>query len=164
METPGRRQGRARHSVSPRTLAFLEREGRWLLLRGGPGKWFAGRLNGIGGHVEPGEAIDAAARREVIEETGLTPLSLDLVAVVHVIAEPAVMLFVHRGTLPAGAPLDSAEGELTWRSTAEVQAGGEEFLPDIALLFAVVLDGLQDGPARCLVLDQSGPDGPRLLA
>lgn len=32
--------------------------------------WQAGFLNGIGGHVEPGESADAAMRREFREETG----------------------------------------------------------------------------------------------
>jgi len=32
--------------------------------------WQAGHLNGIGGHVEPGEAPDIAMAREFLEETG----------------------------------------------------------------------------------------------
>lgn len=33
--------------------------------------WQAGRLNAIGGHVEPGESFDEAMRREFVEETGV---------------------------------------------------------------------------------------------
>ena len=40
------------HLATPRTLLFLERDGLWLFLRGAPSKWFAGRLNGLGGSVE----------------------------------------------------------------------------------------------------------------
>jgi len=54
----------------PRTLIFLERNGHVLLIRGGPDKWFAGRYNGLGGHVEPGEDVYTAALREVQEEAG----------------------------------------------------------------------------------------------
>jgi dATP pyrophosphohydrolase len=36
-----------------------------------PGSWEA-----VHGHIEPGETPAAAARREVVEETGLTPLRL----------------------------------------------------------------------------------------
>lgn len=38
----------------------------------------AGRWNGFGGKVEPGETIEEAAVRETEEETGLTPRGLDL--------------------------------------------------------------------------------------
>jgi 8-oxo-dGTP pyrophosphatase MutT (NUDIX family) len=33
--------------------------------------WQAGLLNGIGGHVEPGEEVSHAMRREFFEETGV---------------------------------------------------------------------------------------------
>ena len=36
----------------------------------------AGRWNGFGGKVEPGEAIDAAASRELREEAGIIPVDL----------------------------------------------------------------------------------------
>lgn len=57
------------------TLCLLQRSGEVLLgmkKRGfGMGKW-----NGFGGKVEPGETIEDAARREVLEECGITVRSL----------------------------------------------------------------------------------------
>jgi len=45
------------------------------LIRKARPAWQAGRLNGIGGHIEPGETAQAAMRREFHEETGAgTPL------------------------------------------------------------------------------------------
>ena len=51
-------------------LFSLDRQ-RVLLIRKRRPAWQAGKLNGLGGKIEPGETPDAAARREVLEETGL---------------------------------------------------------------------------------------------
>lgn len=48
----------------------LDHHGRVALIRKNRPAWQAGRLNGIGGHVEPGEVDDQAMRREFREETG----------------------------------------------------------------------------------------------
>ncbi|MDE2355734.1 MAG: NUDIX domain-containing protein [Alphaproteobacteria bacterium] len=56
-------------------VLLLDSEDRILLLKGrlptapeGPGAWYT-----VGGGVEPGESLEAAARREMAEETGLEP-------------------------------------------------------------------------------------------
>jgi 8-oxo-dGTP diphosphatase len=113
-------QGRARHVVTPRTLLFLQRDGRVLMIEGAAHKWFAGKLNGVGGSVEAGEDVLAAARREAREETGLAPVRLDLAAVVHVMAEPVVMLFVFTGELPEGEVRAGGEGRLVWLTDAQL--------------------------------------------
>jgi 8-oxo-dGTP diphosphatase len=125
------RQGRAKHLVTPRTLVFLRRGPRWLLLEGGPKKWFAGLYNGVGGSVEAGEEVLSAARRECEEETGLVPASLELAAVVHVAAEPVVMLFVFTGTLPAGEVRDSDEGRLVWIDERDLASQSARLVPDL---------------------------------
>lgn len=45
---------------------------RVLLLRKTRPAWQAGKLNGFGGKVEPGESFEAAMHRESIEEAGMT--------------------------------------------------------------------------------------------
>jgi 8-oxo-dGTP diphosphatase len=125
------RQGTARHLATPRTLVLLRRGRKRLFLEGGPKKWFAGLRNGVGGSVEAGEDVFAAARREVIEETGLAPASLDLAAVVHVMAEPVVMLFVFTGTLEDGDVRASDEGALVWLDDAELASPSARLVPDL---------------------------------
>ena len=70
----GRRQCEAcgtRHypSVDPSIIVLVEHEGRALLVgrNGGP----AGRRSCVAGFVEPGESVEEAVVREVLEETGV---------------------------------------------------------------------------------------------
>lgn len=55
--------------------------GRVALIRKNRPEWQVGRLNGIGGHVEPGESADAAMEREFWEETATRLTAWDLFAV-----------------------------------------------------------------------------------
>jgi 8-oxo-dGTP diphosphatase len=136
---PAVRQGKARHLATPRTLVFLRRGGRVLLLEGGPSKWFAGKLNGVGGSVEAGEDVMSAALRECAEETGLRPARLDLAAVVHVAAEPVVMLFVFVGDAPSGELRESGEGRLTWLDERELSSAASRLVPDLVDLLPRLL-------------------------
>jgi 8-oxo-dGTP diphosphatase len=130
----------ARYAVSPRTLVFVRRRDRVLLLRRAPDRrvW-PGRLNGVGGHVEAGEELSASARREVREETGLTLASLRLAGLLHA-SEPGaphgvvvVVFTAEPGPPPDAAPAASAEGELAWYPIDAVPAA--ELVPDVAALW-----------------------------
>ena len=57
------------------TLTFVIEAGRILLIRKKRGLG-AGKINGPGGRLEPGETPEACARREVEEELLVTPLGL----------------------------------------------------------------------------------------
>src|SRR5512135_302413 len=101
---------RQRYSVIPRTLVFITRGERVLLLRGAPTKriW-ANRYNGIGGHVERDEDIYSAAKREVIEETGLTVNRLRLCGLINIDGNQisGILLFVFTAESLSGEPIAS---------------------------------------------------------
>ncbi len=105
-----------RYMLIPRVLVFVTRGTRVLLLRGSPTKrLWANKFNGVGGHVEPGEDILSAARRELLEETGLqTPLWLCGTLIVDTGQNPGIGIFVFTGECPQGEPRPSAEGTLEW--------------------------------------------------
>ena len=69
-------------------LAIPVLEGKVLIARRGAGLHLAGHWEFPGGKVEAGEAPAEAARRELVEETGLRCAALEpLVVVVHDYAE-----------------------------------------------------------------------------
>jgi 8-oxo-dGTP diphosphatase len=107
-----------RHTVIPRTLCFLRWGDEVLLLQGAATKrLWAGRWNGIGGHIEVGETPFAGAQREILEETGLCANNLQLVGVVHVSsleANQGIMIFVYLGDAPSRDVSHSVEGTLQW--------------------------------------------------
>ena len=135
MSLAGQRLDPQRYTLVPRTLSFLVRGGEVLLLRlgGDRGEW-AGKLNGLGGHIERGEDVLTSARREIREEAGLTPGDLRLSGVVTIdIGPPGIGLFVLVGNLPADArPQAGPEGRPEWVRLAHLdQAPLVEDLPTI---------------------------------
>ena len=108
-----------RYALIPRTLIFITRGNQVLLLKGAPDKrLWANLYNGVGGHVERGEDIFSAARRELTEETGLQIDDLWLCGLVCVDTgqNPGVAIFILRGELndPQLELIPSAEGSLEW--------------------------------------------------
>ncbi len=132
-----------RYTVIPRTLIFLTCGESVLLLRGSPTKrLWAGKYNGLGGHVEPGETPYAAAARELYEEAGVRGVALELRAVVHVeLPEPpGVMLFVFVGKAPRNVELrPSDEGTPVWIDVRELHR--YPLVEDLPLLLPQVLAG-----------------------
>jgi 8-oxo-dGTP diphosphatase len=106
-----------RYMLIPRTLTFIFRGDEVLLLKGAPHKrLWANKFNGVGGHVERGEDILSAARREIHEETGLDidPLVLCGTVIVDTGEEVGIGIYVFRGEYASGELVPSAEGDLAW--------------------------------------------------
>lgn len=116
--------GLNRYRVIPRVLIFIFHQDAVLLIKGAPTKrLWANYYNGIGGHVERGEDILSAARRELLEEAGLAIPQIHLSGTVMVDAEPdsGIGLFVFRGDAPAPAKVHSDEGETEWVPVADLE-------------------------------------------
>lgn len=111
-----------RYSFIPRTLIFITRGEQILLLRGAANKrLWAGKYNGIGGHVERGEDAIHSARREVLEETGLQIDDLWLCGIITIDASPehGILIFVLRGEASNGRISPSSEGVPEWHTLEE---------------------------------------------
>lgn len=128
-----------RYAAIPRVLCFLRRESRWLLIhRAADRPLWPNLYNGVGGHVEQGEGILAAARREVEEEAGLMPESLRLRGVIHETdGDHGVMVFVFTGTCSRGEPRAGPEGTPGWFADREVPA--LDLVADVGQILARLL-------------------------
>jgi 8-oxo-dGTP diphosphatase len=108
------------YKVAPLTMIFLVNEGKVLTLtRNEDKKIYPGKISGFGGKVEPGEHIEASARREFLEEAGLEVEKMSLRGTFIRVLDNGYInemyIFVAQGF--TGDPFKvSNEGTVEWRA------------------------------------------------
>ena len=106
------------------TLLFLRRDGE-ILLAMKKRRFGAGRWNGVGGKVEPGETYEQAAIRECQEEIGVTPRALRPAGEMHFLDLPDVEHYCHIyvATNWGGEPRESEEMAPRWFAETAIPYG-----------------------------------------
>jgi ADP-ribose pyrophosphatase YjhB (NUDIX family) len=124
-------------------LYLRNAEGKYLfMLNNHPDSIIHGYINPGGGHVEPGETISQAVRREVKEETGITKLkNIQVKGVINVVGfkEKTVLMFiVSADVVPGQKARTRDEGEPVWVDIHKLD--GYKVLADVALITKLVED------------------------
>ena len=103
------------HVFNSRGELYLQKRPAWKDIQ--PGRWDTA----VGGHVDYGETVDEALRREVREELGVTEFTPERVAVYVFRSErERELVYVHRAVYDGPvAPSDELDGGRFW-SRAEV--------------------------------------------
>lgn len=115
------------HVFNSRGELYLQRRPLWKDIQ--PGKWDTA----VGGHVDLGESVEMALRREVREELGITDFTPETLT--HYVFESATereLVFVHRTTYDGPImPSEELDGGRFW-SLDEIRQhlGGGLFTPN----------------------------------
>jgi 8-oxo-dGTP diphosphatase len=145
----GRDAGLAAATAPPVDVAvgiLIRPNGDILLAQRPPGKPYAGYWEFPGGKVEPGEAIEAALKREFMEELGIEILSADAwCGVAHVYPHASVRLHFYLCREWRGVP-QSLEGQaFAWQGEVGVAPLLPATIPLLAALEGVRYDKSSDG-------------------
>lgn len=117
--------------TDPVTIMLVEHEGRLMLGRGLG--WPEGRFSALAGFVEPGESIEEAVAREVLEESGVRVRDVSYIASQPWPFPSQLMIGCHSYADDDALTIDETEmAEINWYTHAEVEAalaGDGPFVP-----------------------------------
>ncbi len=124
-------------------IFLVDRDKILTLKRNEDKKIYPGKISGFGGKVEPGETMEASARREFLEEAGLEVDEMELRGTFIRILDNGYInemyIFVARGF--KGAPHEiSSEGVVAWR-TIDAFLGDPDTVDHIPLYLERVIAG-----------------------
>jgi 8-oxo-dGTP diphosphatase len=128
-----------RYMVIPRTLVFIKRKEKYLLIKKNNKESFGfSKYNGVGGHIEKGEEPFNSALREVNEETGLEVGNMELAAILFVDnnINPGIQVFIFKADYAEGEILNSEEGILCWMAYVDIKKS-KNVLSDVPELIHV---------------------------
>ncbi len=151
---------RKKYQLVPRTLIFVEKDGRILTLFKEKRNSFGfGRLNGIGGHIEQGEEPFESAEREIMEEANIKVKDLDLAAILFIDINdtPGIEVFVFKARYLSGELHDSDEGHLEWMEPADLLQQ-PNLVKDLQFLLDLVEKHIPNHPPRMVkyAYDENG--------
>lgn len=129
------------------TLGFLfnEKMSEVVLIRKNRPQWQAGLLNGVGGHVEEGEAPLDCQRREFWEETGVTVDSWKHFATLFCndFESEAFEMFCYYAQGDVSQVTTTTDEELVIAPVTQTLAGGMVTLPNVPWLIAMAESHMQ---------------------
>jgi NAD+ diphosphatase len=143
--------------VDPAIIVLVADEERCLL--GRQPAWPADRYSTIAGFVEPGESLEDAVRREVLEETGIQVDAVDY----HSSQPwpfPSSLMLGFRAR-PAGGELTLRDGELEdarWVGRDDIAAGRVLLPPAVSIAYRLIEEWFDAAPGRRLAAEaRPGP-------
>jgi 8-oxo-dGTP diphosphatase len=126
------------------TNIFIRKEDKYLVLRRSPyKKWLPNILHPVGGKVDLNENPYLAAKREVLEETGLEVTNMKLEAVILEISpvkEDSTnwLIFHFTADYESGEIKETEEGTLEWHTAEEIK--NEELFPSVKEVIPHILN------------------------